>query len=274
LALNQFFSAKEILIDDAGWGDLILGVVIGALQLPNRKYMRRRIPVSSFQPPHFENKRYLNDAVKIAEKIVKVMRPDSKTRFKVCSGYVLSNIRNYLRAQGFKVEEVEIVGELQEMVERSYIRWCIEVGVPKERLENKRRFWTLLEWVAERPELREKLVKTGWKSWKRKWRGKVFTKSQQRRGQSARFGPHTARKNDKSRAWGNAPNSERERWIMRAGFFFSVFFHSSNRRQYASSTLSSGEFPSAMYFSMKPFSSNEFLHFLTSLMFSNNIACL
>jgi len=165
-------------VDDAGWGDLILGVVIGALQLPNRKYMRRRIPVSSFQSPNFENKRYLDDAVKIAEEIVEVMRPDSETCFKVCSGYVLSSIRSYLSKRGFKVEKVEITGELQEMVERSYIRWCIEVGVPAERLEDKRRFWTLLEWVAERPELREQLVKTGWNSWKQKWREKAFTKLQ------------------------------------------------------------------------------------------------
>jgi hypothetical protein len=72
------------------------------------------------------------------------------------------------------VEEVEITGELQEMVERSYVRWCIEVGVPAERLVGERRFSTLLEWVAEKPEIREKLVKTGWKSWKQKWREKAF----------------------------------------------------------------------------------------------------
>jgi hypothetical protein len=39
---------------------------------------------------------------------------------------------------------------------------------------DERRFSTLLEWVAERPELREKLVKTGWKSWKQNWREKAF----------------------------------------------------------------------------------------------------
>ncbi len=174
--MDRFSVRKEILIDDAGWGDLILGVVIGALKLPDRRYLDRRIPVSSFQPPNFENKRYLDDAVKIAEEIVKVMQPDMETNFKVCSGYILSSIRRHLRNQGFNVEEVEITGELQEMVERSYVEWCKEVGVPTERLGGKRRFWTLLEWVAERPKIREKLVKTGWKSWKQKWREKAFKK--------------------------------------------------------------------------------------------------
>jgi hypothetical protein len=176
MGLNRFLSRKEILIDDAGWGDLILGVVIGALKLPERRYMERRIPVSSFQLLNFEDKRYLDDAVKIAEEIVEVMRPDRETRFKICSGYVLSSIRKHLRERGFNVEKVEITGELQEMVERSYVEWCKEVGVPTETLEDKRRFWTLLEWVAEKPKIREKLVKTGWKSWKQKWRKKAFEK--------------------------------------------------------------------------------------------------
>jgi len=174
MGFDRFVSKKEILIDDAGWGDLILGVVIGALKPPDRRYMERRIPVSSFQPPNFENKQYMDDAVKIAEEIVEVMQPDRETRFKVCSGYVLSSIRRHLRDRGFNVEEVEITGELQEMVERSYVRWCKEVGVPAERLEGKRSFWTLLDWVGEKPENRESLVKTGWKSWREKWREIAF----------------------------------------------------------------------------------------------------
>ncbi|MDH5451637.1 MAG: hypothetical protein OEX77_12230 [Candidatus Bathyarchaeota archaeon] len=169
-------SEKVILVDDAGWGDLILGVVIGALKPPDPRYMERRISVSSFQPPNFENKKYLDDAMKIADEIVEVMQPEVETTFKVCSGYVLSGIRRHLRERGFKVEEVEATGELQEKVERGYIRWCEEMGVPAERLEDKRRFWTFLEWVAEKPEIREKLVKTGWKSWKLEWREKAFLK--------------------------------------------------------------------------------------------------
>jgi hypothetical protein len=92
----------------------------------------------------------------------------------VCSGYVLSSVRRYLQNRGFKVEKVDVTGELQDMVERGYVRWCVEVGVPAELLESKRRFWVLLEWVAERPHLREGLVKTGWASWQRKWREEIY----------------------------------------------------------------------------------------------------
>ena len=133
MGLDRFLFRKEILIDDAGWGDLILGVVIGALELPEHKYMERRISVSSFQLPNFENKQYLDDSLKIAEEIVEVMKADERTSFKVCSGYVLSSIREYLRNRGFHVEEVVITGELQERVERGYLKWCVEVGVPVEK---------------------------------------------------------------------------------------------------------------------------------------------
>ncbi len=169
-------SKKVISIDGAGWGDLILGVVVGALNhnLPDPRYMERRIPVSSFQPPNFENKKYLDDTVKIADKIVAVMQPDIETTFRVRSRYVLSSICRHLRELGFKVEDVEVTGELQEKVDRGYIRWCKEMGVPAERLEDKGRFWTFLEWVAESPGFRERLVKTGWESWKNKWREKAF----------------------------------------------------------------------------------------------------
>jgi hypothetical protein len=169
-------SEKVILVDSAGWSDLILGVVVGALNLnlPDPKYMQRRIPTSSFQPPHFENKKYLNDTVRIADRIIQVMQPDVDTTFKVCSGYVLSSLRQYLRGRGFTVEEVAATAELQEKVERGYTRWCQERGAPTERLDDQGRFWTFLKWVAEKPELREQLVKTGWASWKAKWREQAF----------------------------------------------------------------------------------------------------
>jgi len=176
LTLDHFILPKEIIIDSSGWGDLLLGVVIGALKPPDRRYMERRIATASFQPPNFKNKKYLEDAVRIADEIVEVMQPDDKTHFRVCSSYVLSSVTKHLENRGFKVEKVETTGELLEMVERSYVRWCVEVGVPEDLVKEKRRFWALLEWVAEMPHLRETLVKTGWASWEGKWRKEIFKK--------------------------------------------------------------------------------------------------
>jgi hypothetical protein len=176
LALTCFISSKEIWIDAVGWGDLLLGVVIGAIKPPNPMLLERRIPTSAFQPPNFRSKRYFDDAVKIADEIVAVMQPDRDTCFKVCSEYVLSDLRRHLVDRGFNVWKVESTGELGNMVERAYLRWCAEVGVPEDRLRDKRRFWTFLEWVAENPRLREGLVKTGWASWERKWREEIYRK--------------------------------------------------------------------------------------------------
>ena len=173
MALDQFIYTKTILIDDAGWGDLILGAVIGALKLPDHKYMERRIPVTAFQQPNFENKSYLEEAVRIAREIVDVMQADQQTCFKVCSGFILSSVRSYLQEQGFHVEKTVITGELQERVEKSFVNWCVEVGVPKDRFKDERRFYPVLDWVADMFEHRERLVKTGWKSWQNKWRQKA-----------------------------------------------------------------------------------------------------
>jgi len=182
LALDCYFSGNEILIDAAGWGDLLLGVVVGALRPPNPMLMERRIPISSFQPPEFQNKKYLDDAVKIADEIIQVMQPEVGSSFKVCSEYVLSSVPKHLQNRGFNVQTVENTGELKEMVERGYVRWCVEEGVSEEMLRDKRRFWTLLEWVAERPNIRESLVKTGWTSWERKWREEIYKKPRKSRG--------------------------------------------------------------------------------------------
>lgn len=151
-----------VLVDDAGWGDLIMGSVVGAFKPSDQQYMERRIPTSSFRPPNFDKEKYLEDAAKIAEEIVDVMEVDKETVFKICSGKVLGKIRTCLKDKGFKVEEVEETGELREKVEGSYIEWCVEEGVPRERLESEDRFWRLLDWVAEKPGSRGELVKTGW----------------------------------------------------------------------------------------------------------------
>ncbi len=176
MALDCFITSKEIFIDAVGWSDLLLGVVVGALKPPNPMLMERRIPTASFQPPNFTNKKYLEDAVKIADEIIEVMQPEPETCFKVCSEYVLTSLRRHFQNRGFNVLQVESTPDMKSMVERGYLRWCVESGVPADYFKEKNRFWASLEWIAERPHLREGLVKTGWASWQRKWREEIYKK--------------------------------------------------------------------------------------------------
>ena len=178
MTLDCFVAEKEIFIDAAGWSDLLLGVVIGAVKPPNPRLMERRISIASFQPPHFANKKYLDDAVKIADEIITVMQPNEKTCFKVCSEYVLSGVIKHLQQRGYNVQKVQATGDLKAMVERGYVRWCTETGVPEELLRDKKRFWAFLKCVAEKPHLRESLVKTGWASWQNRWRNEIYTNHQ------------------------------------------------------------------------------------------------
>jgi len=69
--------------------------------------MERRIPIVSFQPPNFQNKKYFEDSVKIADEIIRVMQPDDSTCFRVSSEYVLSALRSHLTNRGFNVQKVE-----------------------------------------------------------------------------------------------------------------------------------------------------------------------
>jgi hypothetical protein len=176
MTLDCFISTREIQIDAAGWGSLLLGVVIGALKPPDPMLMERRIPIASFQAPNFQKKKYFEDSIRIADEIIRVMQPDESTCFKVSSEYVLSALRSHLASRGFNVQKVEPSSELRGMVERGYLRWCSEVGVPEEVLRDRKRFWSFLEWVAEKPHTREGLVKTGWASWQRKWREEIYTR--------------------------------------------------------------------------------------------------
>jgi hypothetical protein len=138
--------------------------------------MERRIPTASFQPPNFSSKKYLQNANRIADEIVSVMQPDNETCFQVCSEYVLSGVASHLQAMGLHVQKVESTGDLKQLVEDAYVRWCVENGVPKELFKDKRRFWSFLDWVAENPRVREGLVKSGWASWEQKWRREIYSR--------------------------------------------------------------------------------------------------
>ena len=132
------------------------------------------IPVEFFQENLFNEKRYLDKAVEIVLKGLDALSVGSEEPMHVCTGYVLSRVRQVLKERGYRVVPSKIVGETQRMAEETFLKSLRRMEVHGTPLDaGKRRFLSLLKWVQEDMEERQKFVKTGWGFWKRFKRGEA-----------------------------------------------------------------------------------------------------
>lgn len=126
------------------------------------------IPVELFQENLFKEKRYLDKAVEIVLKGLDALSVGSSEPIHVCTGYVLSRVRQVLSERGYRVVPSRIVGETQRMAEEAFLNTLRRMEVHGTPIDSgKRRFLSLLEWVQEDQKERERFVKTGWGFWKR-----------------------------------------------------------------------------------------------------------
>jgi len=162
-----------IYIDDAGWGDLVGGCLLGFLREETGEYVVKMIEVSHFRPPNFVKKTYLKEALRLAREALEELKVTKEEEIKICTGSVLSEISSTLMEEGYKVKPMRIEGKLQDLVENSLLDYYAALGVPRETLSVKcgrERFYALIRWVMEDFKGRERYVKTGWKSWNNKWK--------------------------------------------------------------------------------------------------------
>ncbi len=161
-------------VDDAGWGDLVGGCVVVVRRVETDEYYVGEIPVELFQEPKFKTKQYLDKAVEIVENGLKSLNVHRGEEIRICTGFVLSKARRTISQQGYIVTPTKIVGETQRLAERMFLKTLEKIGLKLDEEDPRRRFHFLLEWVKDKPELREKYVKTGWRSWKNKWYVRMF----------------------------------------------------------------------------------------------------
>ena len=122
----------------------------------------------------------MEEAVNVVLRCLGKVGVDDGELIMVCRGDIFRLVRKRL-AEGFRVEEVKIEGELQFLVEEAYLDYLHSLGVPREILtikSGKERFVRLLKWIYEAPEERVKLAKTGWPSWSKldRWGRKLAGK--------------------------------------------------------------------------------------------------
>lgn len=165
-------------IDDAGWGCLIGGVIIGAYRVESEEFVWGEIPVEKFQDGAFSRKEYRFAAADLAKDLLGQLQVATEERIHVCTGYVLGEIRQWLQRQQYSWQPAKITGPLQDRIEHVLLQRIHELGLKEvdfETLTEKQGllFYQCLRWLkGGNPNAtsiiteREHLAKTGWASYR------------------------------------------------------------------------------------------------------------
>ena len=155
-----------LIIDDAGSGDLLFGVVIAAFRDETQEFRYDLIGVEFFQSSRFYEKEYLLQSSRIVSQLVAGLKIRSGEEIRVCRGYIFDEaVEDLRRAYGDdRVHRVEVTGEPQRLTEIAYLDEIRNLGYePIAEREDKRAksFFHMMRWLKENPE-RLKYAKTGW----------------------------------------------------------------------------------------------------------------
>ena len=155
-----------IIIDDAGMGDLLFGVVIAAYKDTTQEFRYGVIDVKYFQDKYFSSKAYLKQAAKIVEKLLAEMKPNPDEEIHLCRGYIFDEAIEKLKPKygEDKIMRVKVIGETQDLAETAYLDEIRNLGYePIEERETKRAksFFHMMNWLKKNPKMK-RYAKTGW----------------------------------------------------------------------------------------------------------------
>ena len=159
-----------IQIDDSGSGSLIGGTCIGALRKETGEYYYDIIPLELYQSDYFDQKLYLDKVVQIINSFLSKLDVTKNEKIEVCRGYMFDRLRPWLKENGYSYINTTIGEPLQSLIENTFEKYTIELGLPNEFLTYTKypfHFHRLLRWVYADYHNRVQLCKTGWKSWKK-----------------------------------------------------------------------------------------------------------
>jgi len=159
-------NVMTIIVDDAGIGDLLFGVVIGAYRSETQEFTYGVVDVSCFQYPSFNQKEYLKKTSRIAFQLLKRLRFKANEPILICNGFIFDRafvdlIEKYSDAQ---VRRTKVSGEPQRLTETAYLDEIRNLGYePLKEREKKRAksFYHMLHWLERNPD-KMKYAKTGW----------------------------------------------------------------------------------------------------------------
>jgi CxxC-x17-CxxC domain-containing protein len=155
-----------VVIDDAGTGDLLFGVVIGAFRDETREFKYGVIDVKFFQSKLFCQREYSLESSRIVSELVAALKVKPEEEIRVCQGNIFDEAAMELRKVygEDRVRRVRVTGEPQRLTEIAYLDEIRNLGYePLAERETKRAksFFHMMRWLKANPAML-RYAKTGW----------------------------------------------------------------------------------------------------------------
>ncbi len=184
------WKGRTIEIDDAGTGDLVGDAFIGFRDTNTGKVIFQSVPVNLYNEENKEENRPKKHILKIVIKALRALNHSKGDRILLCRGNCFDLVREYFDENKIYYEAAIVEGELQDAVEGRFIHHLRTLGVRSKNLtmdSGIKRYFILFNWVCQDFPNRERYVKTGFPSWKKKWRNIAIERYQKsRRGKTQR----------------------------------------------------------------------------------------
>jgi CxxC-x17-CxxC domain-containing protein len=164
-----------IIVDDAGSGDLLFGIVIGAYRQETAEFKYGVIDVKYFQPDSYCDKGYLTEAARITAELLAGLKAKPDEEVQLCQGYIFDVAAKQLKEKLDEelaeklVQRVRVTGEAQRLTEIAYLDEIRNLGYePLTEREEKRAksFFHMMRWLKANPQMLP-YAKTGWPRLKR-----------------------------------------------------------------------------------------------------------
>jgi CxxC-x17-CxxC domain-containing protein len=158
-------TSLTITVDDAGSGDLLFGVVIGAYRDETKQFCYNVIDVKYFQTGLFRKKEYLTETSKLVSQILDKMQPTPEEEINFCQGYIFDEaVEDLRKTYGERIHRIRVVGETQRLVEIAYCDEIRNLGyepLPERDEKRSKSFFHMMRWLKDNPNMMQ-YAKTGW----------------------------------------------------------------------------------------------------------------
>ena len=147
-----------IIVDDAGSGDLLFGIVIGAYRAETAEFKYGLIDVKFFQPELYCNKGSLTEASRVTMELLATMKAKPDEEIHLCQGYIFDEAAGELKKTRDEklVQRIRVIGEAQRLTEIAYLDEIRNLGYePLAEREEKRAksFFHMMRWLKANPKM-------------------------------------------------------------------------------------------------------------------------